>query len=134
MFSWLLSLFSGGFFSSIFTSIDNLTKAISDEKIAQITATTDVEKANIQAKIDQLQSQRDVLIADSTSKTGWIDQAIRVLLTLPIIVYLNKLITWDKVIGSWPTFETDKLGSSEMYLLYAVLGFFFLYSTAKIFK
>jgi len=131
---WLLNLFTGGFFNSIFTTINNLTKAISDEKIAQIKATSDVEKAQIAAKIGQLESQRDVLIADSQSKTGWIDQAIRFFLTLPIILYLNKLITWDKVIGSWPTFETDKIGTSETYLLMAVLGFFFLYSTARIFK
>lgn len=134
MLSWLFNLLSGGLFNSISTTITNITKAISDEKIAQINATTDVEKAQISAKIGQLESQRDVLIADSQSKQGWIDPTIRVLLTLPVVVYLNKFIVWDKVVGSWPNFSTDSLGVPGTYLLMAILGFFFLYSTAKIFK
>ena len=134
MFSWLISLFSGGLFSSIASTITSITGEIANAKIAQINATSDVEKTQIAAKIDQLQAQRDVLIADSTSKSGWVDQTTRFFLTLPIILYLNKVIVWDKVVGSWPGYSTDTIHTPEMYLLKAVLGFFFLYSTAKIFK
>lgn len=134
MLSWILSLFSGGLFNSISTTINNITKAISDEKIAQINATSDVEKTQISAKIDQLQSQRDVLIANSNSGIGWIDEIIRFGLAVPLIAYVNKLVLYDKVIGSWGTYSTDGLGTTELTVLSAILGYLFLYSAMKIFK
>lgn len=134
MLSWILSLFSGGFFNNISTTINNITKAISDEKIAQINATSDVEKTQISAKIDQLQSQRDVLIANSNSGIGWIDEIIRFGLAVPLIAYVNKLVLYDKVIGSWGTYSTDGLGTTELTVLSAILGYLFLYSAMKIFK
>jgi hypothetical protein len=121
-----------GLVPSLFTSISSITAAIANEKIAQINASTDVEKAGIQAKIDQLQSQRDVLISDS--KNSKIDLWIRAGFALPPMVYFAKIFLWDKVYGSWPTYNTDSIAPNNMYVVMAVLGFYFLYSTAKLFR
>jgi len=124
MISWLLSLVN---------PLSAIVNAIANERAAYYNATTDVAKAKIQANIDALQAQRDVLIADSTSKTGWIDQVVRAGLALPFVVYFNKLIIWDKVIGSWPNYTTDGLSNNDLYALGFVLSFFFL-TSVKLFK
>lgn len=129
--TWLLNLLTGGLFNSISTTINNITAAISNQKIAQINATSDVEKAKIQANIDQLQSQKDVLVADSQSKYGWIDELVRAGFALPPMVYYAKLFIWDKVIGSWPNYSTDGLSDNDLYVVLAVLGFFFVTMVKK---
>lgn len=134
MFSWLLSLFTGGFFSSISSTITAITGEISNAQIAQINATSDVEKAQYAAKVDQLQAQRDVLISNSQSKIGLIDEGIRLALAIPLIAYVWKLVLYDKVIGSWPNYSTDGLGTLEASVLAAILGYLFLYSAIKMFK
>lgn len=127
MFSWLLALLP-----SVFTTISSITAAISNAKIAQINASSAEEQAAIQAKIDQLQSQRDVLIADSSQSS--LDMWIRAGFAIPLMLYFGKIFAWDKVWASWPTYTTDPLETNNMWLATAVVGFYFLYSTAKIFK
>lgn len=124
--TWLLNLLTGGLFNSISTTINNITAAISNQKIAQINATSDVEKAKIQANIDQLQAQREVLIANDKSGLGWVDEALRVGFALPFVVYFNKILIWDKVIGSWPNYSTDALSTNDFYALCAILGYLFV--------
>jgi len=121
-----------GLVPSLFTSISSITAAIANEKIAQINASTDVEKAGIQAKIDQLQSQRDVLISDS--KNSKIDLWIRAGFALPPMLYFGKIFAYDKVWASWGEFSTPAISSNDLYVVMAVLGFYFLYSTAKLFR
>ena|SRR5258708_2579750 len=127
MFSFLLGLIPG-----VFSTINGITSAISNLQIAKINAATDIEKAGIQAKIDQLQSQRDVLIEDA--KHSKLDQWIRAGLSIPVVLYFGKIFAWDKVWASWPTFETPPLETDDVYVVFAVLGFFFLYSTARLFR
>lgn len=121
-----------GLLPSVFTTIGSITNAISNAKIAQINATSDVEKAGIQAKIDQLESQRDVLIADSNQSS--IDLWIRAGFAIPPMVYFAKIFLWDKVYGSWPSYTTDNLSTNDVYVVLATLGFYFMYSTAKLFR
>jgi len=129
MLSWLFNLFSGGFFNSIFTTINNLTKAISDEKIAQINASSSVEKAAIQARVDQLQSQRDVLIADASQ--SHLDIYIRSLIALGPTIFLLKVFVYDKVFQSITGGSTDALDPNLWNVVMVVLGFYFL-ATASI--
>jgi hypothetical protein len=129
MFSWLISLFSGGLFSSIFSSIDNFTKAISDEKVAQIKATSDVQKAQIQANIDRLQAQRDVLIADASQSK--LDIYIRSLIAIGPTAYLLKIFIYDKVLSNYTMGTTDPLDPNLWNVVTAVLGFYFI-ATASI--
>lgn len=117
---------SGGIFQSISQTINGITKAISDQKIAQINATSDVEKTKIQANIDQLQAQKDVLLSNNQAGIGWLDEALRIGFAAPFIVYLNKAVLWDKVIGKWPEFTTDPLSDALTYTLYAILGYLFV--------
>jgi hypothetical protein len=134
MLTWILSLFTGGLFSSISSTITAITGEISNAQIAQINATSDVEKAQYAAKVSQLQAQRDVLISNSQTGIGWIDEAIRLALAIPLVCFFGKVIFWDKVYASWPSYSTEPLSAIDTNVLYAILGYLFLYSAMKIFK
>lgn len=127
MLSFLL-----GLIPSALSTISGITSAISNAKIAQINATSDVEKAGIQAKIDQLESQRDVLIQDAQHSK--LDMLVRFGFTIGPMLYFMKIFLWDKVWASWPTFETPPLETNDVYVMSACIGFFFLASTIKMFR
>lgn len=115
-----------GFIPGLFTTINSITDAISNEKIAQINATSDVEKAVIQTRIEQLQSQRDVLIADASQ--SHLDIWIRSLIAIGPAVYLTKIFIYDKVLAYG---STDPLDPNLWNVVMVVLGFYFL-ATASI--
>ncbi len=53
----------------------------------------------------------------------WMPKAIRALWALPLVIYLWKLIVWDKVLG-WGV--TDPLGEYELFVGKAIVSFYFL--------
>jgi hypothetical protein len=128
--TWLLSLIPG-----LFTTINGITTAISNERIALINAKTDQEKNAIQERINVLNNQRDVLVADSQRSS--VDIYIRALIALVPAIVLYKLMVWDKVIGSFwhcnnndsfecQIFNTDKLDPNMWWVILGVVGFYFL--------
>jgi hypothetical protein len=123
MLSWLLSLIN---------PLNSIIGAISNTRIAQINASSEVEKAQLSAQLGALEAKRDALIADAGHSK--IDLIVRAGLTFPLVAYFGKVILWDKVVGSWPNYYTDSRGPQNMILVYAVLGFYFLYSTARLFR
>jgi len=106
--------------------IEKITEAIANTKIAQAQATTDQEKIHSEERISQLQSQRDVLIADSARSS--IDLWVRLWLALPPSLPVAKIFVWDKMLG-WGS--TDRLSPELWYLVYIVYGFYFLHSAIK---
>lgn len=119
----------GALLPSVFTTISSITAAISNAKIAQINASSAEEQAAIQATIDQLQSQRDVLIADASQSK--IDLYMRSLIAIGPAVYLTKIFIWDKVLQQWTLANTDPLDPNLWNVVMVVLGFYFL-ATASI--
>lgn len=126
----LLSLLPG-----VFSTINNITNAISNEKIAAINATTDLERVAAQERVAALQAQRDALIAESNrSKLPII---LQTLLALGPAAYVLKYFLWDKVIGAFagcvghidcPVFTTDGLDTQMASVLTAVVGFYLVTS------
>lgn len=132
MLSFLL-----GLFPSIFTTINGITSAISNAKITQINATSAEEQAHIQATIDQLQSQRDVLIADASISK--LDIYIRSLIAMGPTVLLLKVFIYDKVLQDYTHGTTELANSDYLWnVVMVVLGFYFVSSistnVAKILK
>ena len=120
MWSLLLGLIPG-----LFNTITSITGAISNEKIALINATTEQERIRIQERINVLQSQRDVLVADAAHSN--LDIWIRSGLAIGPMVYLLKIFIWDKVLNYG---STDSLDANLWHVVMAVVGFYFLYSGA----
>lgn len=110
-----------------FGTINGITKAISDEKIALINATTQQQQINSQERINTLQARRDVLVAESGNK---INGFMRVALAAPVAVVLAKIYVYDKALGQWTAGKTDPLDTNLWNVIMAVVGFYFLYEVS----
>ena len=121
-----------------FRTVDNITNAIANERIAQISAKTDAERIFSQERIDALSQRRQVLVAESGSR---INMIMRVVLASGPASVLLKIFLWDKVIGSFAgcsqakpgtcgIFTTDPLDANLWAVITAVIGFYFLYEIA----
>lgn len=153
---WLINLATSlpSLLGGLFKSIDGITQAISNERIALIGATTDRERIEIGERIAALTSQRDVLVADS-AKSNW-DMYMRLLIAFGPMSYLETIFFWDKVMGKFAgcsghttpdqigslfgievqckMFETDPVTPEQWYVVLVVLGFYFVHSTVGLFK
>lgn len=122
-----------------FKTIDNITNAIANEKIAALNATTDQERIAANERVSTLQARRDLMIAESgVSKANIL---IRSVMALPVAIVIWKLLTWDKVIGSLVgcsqapagtcgIFTTDPLDDNQWKIIGVVTAFYFLYEGA----
>jgi len=108
--------------------ISKITNKIIDLRIQQANAETQRAKIEAEEEVSKLQAQRDVLVAESGSK---INALIRILFALPCAIYINKLILFDKVFG-WGS--TDDLSNNLWWIVFTVIGFYFVQSIASIIK
>lgn len=140
MLSAILSLI--GFLPNVLNTVQGVTQAITNEKVAQLNAKTDQERIASAERQAQLEARRDVLIAEaSTPLAAKINASVRLLMALNGIVIVFKLLTWDKVIGAFHgctnvilsarpddcyLFRTDALGQDLWGLVALMFGFYFL--------
>jgi hypothetical protein len=139
MLSGILGLL--GLLPKAFDTIDNITNAISNEKIAQINAVTDQEKVAAQERISALQSARDVLVEDT--KHSNLDIYIRSAIGAGVASYIVKYFAWDKVVGSFVgcnghtdpgtcmIFQTDGLDVNMVLVMSVAIGFYFVHSMVR---
>lgn len=112
-------------------AIRDITSSITNLKIAQVNASTDKEKAEIQGQIDEAHDRRSVLIAEAGSR---INAIIRGLMAFPVVAILWKLLVFDKALGQWTGGHTDALGSDLWKIITAVIAFYFVYDMAAKFR
>lgn len=112
----------------LFGTINGVTKALSDAKLAQIKATTQEEQIHAQERVSALTLRRDVLIADAAHST--IDMWMRVGFSIGPIAVLIKIFVYDKALGQWTFGHTDQLGDALWQVIMVELGFYFLYTSA----
>lgn len=133
---WFLSLIPG-----LFTTINGITTAISNERLKLIEAKTDQQKIAAQERINSLQAKRDVMVAESGSSK--INAIVRAAMGLEVAIIIGKLLVWDKVVGSLSgcageagralqcsIFRTDPLDFNQWAVITATVGFYFLYEGA----
>lgn len=86
----------------------------------KLKATNDHEKLEAEQRISELNAQMQVLIAEQGSwRTSW----IRPMLALPVVVYLNKIFIYDKVLALG---STDALSSQLWGIVMAVVSCYLL--------
>lgn len=123
-----LSLFGGGGISGIAEELrgayrDRL-EAENDERRIKL----DDKIATLNAERDALQAQRDVQIAEAGH--AW-NSIFRFLLAAPFLVFIWKVVVWDKVLKMG---STDDLSPDLWNILAVVYGFYFVYEAASLFK
>lgn len=119
---WFLNLIP-----SLFTTINGITNAISNEKIAVVNAKTDQERIAAQERINTLQARRDVLVADSNRSS--LDIWVRTGFAVGPLYILTKIFIYDK------TFDGTTVLSDQLWnVIMVTIGFYFLHSTASLFR
>lgn len=129
MLSGLLGLL--GIVPSVLNTVNGITNAISNEKIAALNAKTDQERVAAEERVNTLQAQRDVLIADAQHSN--LDIIMRFAIAVGPAAFLTKVFLWDKVLGSFLSdniWRTDPLDTNLWSVITAVVGFYFLYTGA----
>ena len=126
IFSAILAI--PGLIGGLFGTINSITNAISNEKIALLTATTQQEQIAANERINALQQRRDVLIADAAH--GSLDIWIRSIIAIGPALYLFKIFVIDKVFGFIFHTTTDTLDPNLWNVVMVVLGFYFLSETS----
>lgn len=120
----------------LFGTINSITAAISNEKIAAITAKTQEEQIAANERVNALTQRRDVLIAEAGSGSR-INLIVRAGFAVVIWCVIAKLYLWDKVIGSFVgcsqappgtcgIFTTDPLDENAWKIIGMVLAFYFV--------
>lgn len=96
--------------------IDSITK----EKVKLADAKTEQQKIESKERIDILERKKEIILNSQANKIG---EWVRVAWALPFIIYVWKLLLWDKVLG-WGI--TDPLSPTLDYILWTVLGGYFV--------
>src|SRR3954447_25294912 len=105
MWQWLASFLN----APIINGFLDAYKAKLDSQNTQGAQAVDVARVALLAEVDARKSANAIIIAE---QGRWYTAMIRPLLALPVIIYLWKVIVWDKVLG-WGT--TDAIAGTSAY-------------------
>src|SRR4051812_16705270 len=106
----MLSILTGilGILPGAFKSIDNVTNAISNERLKAIQAKTDQEKIAAEERVKTLEAQRDALVAEA-NRSQW-PIRIQSFVGACVAFLIGKLLVWDKALNTWTDGYTPPLG------------------------
>lgn len=113
MFSALLSWFASG-------GIAAVGKQLTEAYAAKLRAKNSTERVEADKLIAQLEGQRAVVLAE---QGRWLTSWIRPAFAAPFVIYLWKLVVYDKVLGLG---STDDLSPALWHLLWVIAGAYFL--------
>ena len=121
MITTILTWIAGGGLNSILGKIESAYEA-------KLAAQNDSERIAAEQRIAMLEAQRDSVLAAQANRAG---QFVRAAWAAPFIIYNAKLILWDKVLGLG---ATDPLSPQLVQIQMVVLGGYFLFTTARVFR
>jgi hypothetical protein len=128
MWSWLASFIGG----PVITGLINAYKARLDASNTKDRIAADLAAKEIEAEIVARKEASAVIIAE---QGRWYTAIIRPLLAFPIIIYLWKVIVWDKVLGLGATDPlTGMIADWTGTILTAYVGGRSIEKVARIFR
>ena len=113
--TWLGSFLSGPIISALAKGWADHESAVNTG--AQIEATKAVQLAQVQAQIDAASKQ--LLIAE---QGHWYTAIVRPLFAAPFVIYLWKVIVWDRVV--FHTFTYDLTDAQTQLMMVVVVSYF----------
>jgi hypothetical protein len=128
VWAWLGSLVGG----PVITGLINAYKAKLDASNTKDHIAADLAVKEIEAEISARKEASAVIIAE---QGRWYTAIIRPMLTLPVIIYLWKVIVWDKVMGLGATDPlTGIIADWSGMIVTAYVGGRSIEKVARIFK
>lgn len=116
----------GGLFSG---PLSNVSKDLKEAYQSRLQAETDKDKLIADDRIKTLEAQKTIILA---AQSDPIERWVRVGIAFPFVIYINKLVLWDKVFSLG---VTDPLGDSLTQIMMLVLAGYFVDTTVRrIFK
>lgn len=119
MLAALIRWFTGG-------GLKGIVDELGDAYQARLQATTDQEKLVADQRIAQIQARAEVQKAEAGSP---INAIMRAIIASSVAIFLFKVLVWDKALGQWTGGSTDALDPNLWNVVMIVLGFYFLYET-----
>lgn len=117
MWKLLLSLVTGPL-----TEISNDLKEAYQSKLA---AKNDSERIAAEERINLLEARKSIVLA---AQSDPVERWVRIGFTLPFIIYVNKIVIWDKIL-KWGV--TDPLSENFTWIMMTILGGYFLETAVK---
>lgn len=113
------------FLSGPLTTVSNdLRKAYE----AKLTAQNDSERVAAEERINLLEARKTVILS---AQSDPFERFVRIAFATPFVLYLWKLLLWDKVL-EWGT--TDDLSQNLWNIFFIILGGYFVDAIIKRFK
>lgn len=128
MWSWLASLLGG----PIVTGLLNAYKAKLDAANTRDAQAVDLAKKEIEGEIAARQAETSLLRQE---QGWWVTAMIRPLFALPFIIWVWKVVVWDKVLGLGSTDPlTGTIGEWGGYIILSYFAGRTIEKTARIFR
>lgn len=105
---------------ALFAPLTTITKQIADTRIALAAEANTERRLILDEKLATLDARKDILLAE---QGHWSTRMIRPLFAIPFVIYINKLVLWDKVLG-WGV--TDPLGSDLTQIMLLIIAAYFV--------
>jgi hypothetical protein len=108
------------FLLGLINPLAGIAKALAAAQVQRANAQTEQQRIAADERIATLNARRDsILAAQSDPFERW----VRIGFALPFILYIWKLVVWDKLLGLG---ATDALSMDLWNILYIVLGGYFV--------
>lgn len=121
MFASLLKWLAGG-------GITVLGQEITRAYKAKLDAKNDAERIAADKWIAELEAERASILAAQRDR---FERWVRIGFAVPFVIYIWKLVLWDKVLGLG---VTDPLSPMLTQIMWTVIGGYFVISTVRIFR
>lgn len=106
--------------SALFAPLTTITKQIADTRVAMAVEANSERRIVLDEKLATLDARKDIILAE---QGHWSTRMIRPLFAIPFVIYINKLVLWDKVLG-WG--RTDPLGSDLTQIMLLIIAAYFV--------
>lgn len=117
MWKMLLSLISG--------PLSKISNDLKEAYQSKLTASNDAERIAADERINLLEARKTSILA---AQSDPIERFVRITFAFPFIVYINKLVLWDKVL-KWGI--TDPLSTELSQLMWVVIAGYFIDGTVR---
>jgi len=108
------------FLSFLSGPISNISKDLKEAYQARLNAQNDSERIAAEERINLLEARKSVILA---AQGDPFERFVRIAFAIPFVIYLWKLVMWDKVL-EWGV--TDDLSQNLWNILFIVLGGYFV--------
>lgn len=128
MLRWLMSFLSG----KAFEALVNAYKIKLEAAGKQDALAVDLAKKDIESEIAARTAAKEIIIAE---QGHWYTAVVRPLFALPFVIFIWKVVVWDKVLGWGVTDRIDPLMADVLKaIIYSYFGLAIADRVSRVFK